>query len=313
MKLLLTIVFMLTFLGCANKVKKNEPTKEYKTSFNEVWNQVKSDPYSKLPQNEISFFKLYSDGKDKISDDARRTLNNRDDILEPFDKLAHPNGICFKGTWEIDSENIYSGYFKKGSKALIIARASTAMSNTKSGSTRSFGFAGKLFATLDPNKQMNKPSANFFLIDDLGGTDASHYTDVSLTNAPPASFTYEAFKNIFYALKVSHSFSNADKKAGIRQVYEIAELGENTKTISPRWMMIEANDSKKVNEKDFRNELKIKQGNELIFNIYVASKMLDGKKQWQKIGIIRLNKSIVSDSCDHRLHFPHPKWREDLN
>ena len=267
MKLLLLITVLLTLLGCSTKIKQSEVALEYKTSFSEVWNQVKSDPFVELPQHEVSFFKLYSDGEDQISYDAQRTIDNRADLLEPFEKLAHPNGICFKGSWEIESQNSYSGYFKKGSKALIIARASTAMSNTKSGSTRAFGFAGKLFPTMNPNEQITKPSASFFLIDDLGGTDATHYTDVILFNAPPVSFTYEALKNILYALKVSNAFSSADKHAGIRQVYEIAQLNERGKTISPRWMKIEANDSKKVDEKDFRDELKIKEGDELIFNI----------------------------------------------
>jgi len=312
MKFLLLITVLLTLSGCATKMKKSEVALEYKTSFSEVWNQVKSDPLVELPQNEVSFFKLYSDGEDRISQDAKRTIDNRADILESFEKLAHPNGICFKGIWEIESQNIYSGYFKKGSKALIIARASTTMSNTKSGNTRAFGFAGKLFSTMNPNEQITKPSANFFLIDDLGGTDALHYTDVLLINAPPVSFTYEAFKNILYALKVSNAFSNVDKHPGIRQVYEISQLGESKNIISPKWMKIEANGNKKVDEKDFRDELKIKEGNELIFNIFVASKIVNEKKEWQKIGTIKFDSSVVSSSCDHRLHFHHPKWRDDL-
>lgn len=313
MKLSLLITVVFTLSGCATQMKHIEVTPKYKTSFNEVWNQIKSDPLMVLPQNKVSFFKLYSDGEDRISKDATRTLNNRADILKPFEKLAHPNGICLKGIWEIDSQNIYSGYFKKGSKALIIARASTAMSNTKSGNTRAFGFAGKLFGTMNPDEQNTVPSANFFLIDDLGGTDALHYTDVVLTNEPPISFTYEALKNILYAIKVSSAFSNADKHPGIRQVYEIAELREIQNIISPKWMKIEASDNKRVDKEDFRDELKIKEGNELVFNISVANKIIDEKKQWQKIGTIKLDSSIVSNSCDHRLHFHHAKWRDDLN
>lgn len=313
MKLSLLITVVFTLSGCATQMKHIEVTPKYKTSFNEVWNQIKSDPLMVLPQNKVSFFKLYSDGEDRISKDATRTLNNRADILKPFEKLAHPNGICLKGIWEIDSQNIYSGYFKKGSKALIIARASTAMSNTKSGNTRAFGFAGKLFGTMNPDEQNTVPSANFFLIDDLGGTDALHYTDVVLTNEPPISFTYEALKNILYAIKVSSAFSNADKHPGIRQVYEIAELRESQNIISPKWMKIEASDNKRVDKEDFRDELKIKEGNELVFNISVANKIIDEKKQWQKIGTIKLDSSIVSNSCDHRLHFHHAKWRDDLN
>lgn len=304
MKLLLLITVLFSFSGCATKMVSDTVKSNYKTSFNDVWNQLKSDELEKLPQNEISFFKLGS-----LLANTQRTLDNRADILEPFEKLAHPNGICFKGVWEIEFENIYSGYFKKGSKALLIARASTAMSNTESGDTRAFGFAGKLFPTLNSTKQNTQPSANFFLIDDLGGTDALHYTDVTLSNEPSVSFTFEVFKNMLYALKVSQTFSSVDENPGVRQLYEISELGESENIITPKWMKIEAKNSKKVDEKDFRDELRIETGKKLVFTISVASKKVDEKKEWQKIGTITLDDSIVSQSCDHRLHFHHPKWR----
>ncbi|MDO8455169.1 MAG: hypothetical protein Q7S59_11405, partial [Sulfurimonas sp.] len=288
---------------------------DYNISFNEVWNQVKSDELENLPQSEVSFFKLSSFEEDTLLKDARRTLDNHSDILEPFEKLAHPNGICFKGIWDIDTENIYSGYFKKSSQALIIARASSAMSNTQSGDTRAFGFAGKLFPTTNPDSQNSEQSANFFLIDDLGGTDAKHYTDVQLTNEPALSITFEVVKNLLYSLKVSHTFAKADENPNIRQLYEISELGENNNKniVTPKWMKIEAKDSTKVDAKDFRDELKIKDGEELVFNIFVANEMTKTEKEWQKIGTITLDKSMVSKSCDHRLHFHHPKWRSDLD
>jgi len=69
----------------------------------------------------------------------------------------------------------------------------------------------------------------------------------------------------------------------------------------------------RVDEKDFRDELKIDK-KDLIFNISVSSNQdKNGKKDWKKIGHISFDKSIVSKSCDHRLHFHHPKWRDDLN
>jgi len=245
MKLLLFITLLFTLSGCATKMTTDEIKPYVKTSFSKVWNQVSSDEVEKLPQDEVSFSKLYSGGKDVISHDAQRTLDNHADILEPFDKLAHPNGICFKGVWEIDSDNIYSGYFKKGSKALIIARASTAMSNTTSDSTRAFGFAGKLFPTMDTDKLNNEYSANFFLIDDLGGTNAKHFSGVSLTNEPSVSMSFEVLKNIVYAIKVSRTFSLVDKNPSIRQLYEISYLGEgkNQNIITPKWMKIEIRDS----------------------------------------------------------------------
>ena len=285
----------------------------YMSSFEDVWTQVKSDPYEKLPQVEVSYFKL--SGECGISQSAVRTLNEDADLLEPFEKLAHPNGICFKGVWKIDVSNPYGGYFKKGSEALIIARASTAMSNTQSGSTRAFGFAGKLFPTMDEMKQNTQPSANFFLIEDLGGTDAEHYLDVALTNEPSVSVTLEAVLNAAYGVKVARSFAEADKNPSIRQLYEISYLGESksAKVLTPKWLKIEANSSQRIDAKDFRKELKIEEKEELVFNIFVASQMIDEQKSWQKIGTISLNESSVSHSCDRRLHFHHPKYRDDLD
>lgn len=315
MRLLFVITMIFSLSGCGTKMDATSKKNDYNTSFNEVWNLVKSDELENLPHDEVSFFKLFSFKEDTLLKDSQRTLDNHSDILEPFEKLAHPNGICFKGIWDIDTENIYSGYFKKSSQALIIARASTAMGNTDSDTTRAFGFAGKLFATTNPNSQSSEYSANFFLIDDLGGTDAKHYTDVELTNEPSLSFTLEVLKNILYALKVSLTFSEVDENPNIRQLYEISELGENNSKniITPKWMKIEAKDSKKVDANDFRDELKIKDDEKLIFNIFVANKMTKTEKEWQKIGTITLNKSMVSKSCDHRLHFHHPKWRSDLD
>ena len=313
MKLLSFLVLLFAFSNSAGKVPMSVEEQALNVSFNYVWDEVISDPVKNLPQNEISFFKLSTFKKNKIMQNAQRTLADHRDILDPFTKLAHPNGICFKGTWEIDTDNIYSGYFKNKSKALIIARASTAMSNTKTGKTRAFGFAGKLFPTTKPDKINYENSANFFLIDDLGGTKASSYSQVELINEPAVSITPEVIKHMFYILKVSRTFSKVDSHPTIRQLYEISYLGEGNSTniITPKWMMIQAQDSQRKAD-DFRDELKITDGEVLEFSINVASQIIDGKKDWNKIGKIELDTSVVSNSCDRRLHFHHPKWRDDL-
>ncbi|WP_297433864.1 hypothetical protein [Sulfurimonas sp.] len=305
MKALFLICLLFVFGTCSNGVKH---------SFANVWSQLESDPYIKLPQTEVSYFKLSKDGENIILENAIRTLNDDSDLLEPFEKLAHPNGICFKGVWKIEKENPYGGYFKKGSESLIIARASTAMSHTKSSSTRAFGFAGKLFGTMNPQQVNVTPSANFFLIDDLGGTDAAFYRDVSLINEPSVSITYEVVKNLAYAMKVSSSFSEANKNPTIRQLYEISYMGEDSKEgiLTPKWMKIEISKSNVSNAKDFRDELKIEDGQELVFDISVSSEIIDEKRVWQKIGKIILDTSVVSESCDKRLHFHHPKFRDNL-
>ncbi|WP_324171875.1 hypothetical protein [Sulfurimonas sp.] len=315
MKLLLFLAIIFTLSSCTTKIKVNKEKSDDRSSFSEVWKQVESDPLAKLPHGSVSYFKLFTFKEDIILQDAHRTLNDHADILPAFEKLAHPNGICFRGIWEIEKENIYSGYFKQNSKALIIARASTATSDTLRGSNRAFGFAGKLFASTDANEVNNENSANFFLIDDLGGTDAKHYKDVAMSNEPNVSMNFSMVKNLLYALKVSSAFKEADTNPGIRQLYEISQLGEKASKniVTPKWMKIEAADDKRVDAKDFRDELKIQKNEKLVFNIFVANKMTGTNKGWQNIGTITLYKSIVSASCDQRLHFHHPKWRWDLN
>ena len=216
------MLILFVFNGCTAETKinsnnlqhdnkQNTITKSTENSFQDVWTQVASDPLTILPQDKVSFGKLVSGGKNIILEDAERTLQEHADILKPFDKLAHPNGICLKGIWEIHKENRYSGYFKNHSKALIIARASSALSNTHRGEIRSFGFAGKLFPTMDPHKINQENTANFFLIDDLGGTKAEHYTDIVLINEPSASINSEVLKNAFYALKLANAFAASDE------------------------------------------------------------------------------------------------------
>ena len=309
MKLLLLILSLFTLQGCAKEMNiETNNTTETKKQFQAVWNIINTEPYKELPQNEVSFGKLFSWSKNIILSDAKRTLENKADILPSFEKLAHPNGVCMQGTWEITEKNPYSGYFKAKSKALIIARASSAMSNTKQGEIRAFGLAGKLFPTTDPLKVNSEATANFFVIDDLGGTNAKQFADVALTNAPPLTTNSEVIKNILYGLKVSAAFKDADKNPTERQLYEISELGENETIKTPRWMKITTK-SGTIKSEDFRNEFKLEKGQKIILEIAVADHETEGKKEWKSIGTITFKASIASYACDHRLHFHHPKWK----
>jgi hypothetical protein len=284
------------------------------SSAQEVWSVVNSKPYYTLPSNKVSYGQLFDGAISLIERSAKRTLNDHNDILPYFTKLAHPNGLCLKGTWEIDQENPYSGLFKKNSSALMIARASVALNETERGYYRGFGLAGKLFPTTDENKVVK--TANFFVIDDLGGTRLPHYTDSQMTNEPFVSVTTTAIRMIRYAATLASTFGRADSNPGKRQVYEIAEANRsNTEPLKvPKWMMIQASpNQKKVDEWDFREELSINNNNgQLHFEIFVAGNEKSGRKNWVKIGKILFNESIASEACDHQLHFHHPKWRSEI-
>jgi len=316
--LILTSCFFL--FGCNSEVSSEVIGENTKLSvaiekqYDAVWREIVSDPLEVLPQETTSYSKLFESGVDLISKNAKRTLENRNDIIAPFKKLAHPNGVCLSGIWKIDTENPFSGQFKKGSESLVIARASSAMSETKRGENRAFGMALKLFGTTNKQKILTEPTANFFVIDDLGGTDAQYYTDVALTNEPNVSFTWTLLSSLAYGLKVTSAFNNADKNSGIRQLYEISSLGENsTQTITPKWIKIQAQKGQtSFGVDDFRDEFKQLSTKSLIFDISVASQEVEGQKEWKKIGTVSFDTSVVSTSCDHRLHFHHPLWRDDL-
>ena len=116
-------------------------------------------------------------------------------------------------------------------------------------------------------------------------------------------------------MTLARTFSQADSNPSIRQVYEISQLGEpNKKTvITPQWMKVEAKRWQTVDAKDFRDELHLTDNKNLIFSLSVASKRINDKKDWKEIGTITLDTSIVSKSCDHRLHFHHAKERNFIN
>lgn len=308
---LLLLLSLLFLSGCAKEVEpKPAISKATKMSFEEVWDALLHDKYKSLPHYTLSAKALSVDNKNMILHDAKRTLESRADILPPFDKLAHPNGICFKGIWRIDRANIYSGYFQKGTVAPIIARISTALSNTSSQQgTRAFGFAGKLFGT-----NPKEATANFFLIDDLGGRDLASFSEAVLLNEPPLSITYEVAQHLLYATKVASTFDRVDAHPKIRQLYEVSQLGTtSSKIITPKWMKLEVAQMPHKQMAEFRDELEIYANQKLMLDISVANKMVENKKNWQKIGTIILDDSVLSLACDRRLHFHHPRWHDDLD
>jgi hypothetical protein len=305
-------IFLLCLVLCN---VESSLAKEYTGSKAlDVWSTVKNDPYKNLPTNKVSYKDLFDGAISLIERSANRTLNDRSDLLPRFNKLAHPNGVCLKGSWKVTEKNPYSGLFKVGSEAIIIARASVALTKTETGDLRGFGLAGKLFPTSDENEVVE--TANFFLIDDLGGTKAEHYTDVEMTNEPKVTKTFAVLANLKYALKLATTFKKVDENPSKRQVYEIAMAARSPDEAiaTPKWMMVKASSKQlKVDESDFRNELLISVNRSVLsFDVYTANAEVNGKKNWKKIGKINFEESIASDSCDHRLHFHHPKWISEL-
>lgn len=296
------------------QVRSEAAGRDYRGStFKEVRDQVFSDPYAVLPLHVITLGSFYKGLANLLLRATRRTLDDPADISPYFQKLVHPNGVALTGTWNITEESDYTGYFGRGSQALIIVRCSTLLYKTTRGSFRGFAFAGKIFPTMDPHERVR--TADFLTIDVLAGTRAAHYTDVALTNEPPLGFNSDVIRLLGVVIATFGSFIQADYNPVFRPLYPVGELGlpPGGTANTPKWMMVRAwPGSGQSDEVDFRNELCVGNyvNNTLSFNISTASRrLLTGERDWRPLGHIDLTESVASESCDHRLVFQHPKLK----
>jgi len=298
----------------------DEPTESavYRGSrFADVWRAVSADPYDALPDKRLGLASLPELISKGIYRAARRTLTTRADLLAPFDKLVHPVGICLRGTWLIDDSTRYTGLFKTGSKALIIARASDALGEQRPGKLRFLGMAGKLWPSDDPNHATPLPTGNFFTLENLSGTHSQHFVDATLSSdLLPVQPRAGIVAKLPLGALAGPAFMLADHarsptQAMIRQLYPIAELGEweRSDAVAPAVMrLVPSPRCRRASTPDLREELRMEHHPDGIrYDIEVAD-----RRSWllargfRRIGEIHFTESVASYSGDHRLHFAHP-------
>src|SRR5687767_427989 len=207
----------------------------YKGSrFGDVWQALSSLPYTVLPEDRVGWHSVVPWLKNAaLLRAARRTLDSNADMLPSFRKLVHPIGIALRGIWRITRPTRYTGYFATGSEALIIARASDALGETRPGQLRFLGMGGKLYPTTDPNHREPLKTANFFVFENIGGSHTERFSEASYCNdLLPVTPHLGAAVNAPLANIVGPAFAIADKTIDptqlmIRQLYPIAELGES--------------------------------------------------------------------------------------
>jgi hypothetical protein len=287
------------------------------STFEDVWSAATEGPYATLPAYKVTTASFFDILGDKLQKAASRTLLNESDVLPPFRKLLHANGVCLAGTWSITEDSPYSGYFAKGAEGLIVARASSALSETKRGEKRSFGLAGKIFPTLGRNVQAK--TANFFVIDNLGGTFTPSYLDTSMTNDISALKLGPAnAPNLLVAAAAGRALKAAEDALGggnpfVRQLYPISELGieDKSSAVTPRLLRIQGEPGARDPIEDFRDELAVAHpGQPLVFTIEVSSSADVTKAVWTPIGQMTFTEASASLGCDQRVHFAHPAWRK---
>jgi hypothetical protein len=251
-----------------------------------------------------------------------------------FRRLLHPNGICLTGLWEITEETPYSGYFRNGSRALVIGRYSTCCSETRRGGERSLSLVGKLFPTIDPDHVEPLHTANFITQQDIGGDRTDFINDAVLLNAPNTS-AWRRGLGAPVLLVTGVVFGQVDKNPTIRQLYQIAELskpaGEPARTPSFMRLTVAPGQPRIAGEGlDFRDEIMAQifdRGDPvpkrtLTFLIEVTEQGITHGPDffqrrtfanWRRIGSITFDNAVASYNGDFVLHFTHPTWRDDPN
>ena len=335
-------------------IELTDEDRDYNGSrYLEVRNAIFANPYQKiwgaedappLPVYEVTLASVLGGilpfGKPwRFLQAVERTVDSDADLRwgsdgKGFRRLLHPNGICLAGVWEIVGESDYSGYFKKGSKALIVGRYSTCCTDTRRGQIRSLSLVGKLYPTTDVRNMEPLRTASFFTQQDLGGDFSDFINDAELRNTPDTRF-WRRGSGLPVLLLEGVAFLRADKEPSQRQLYEIAELGkpEDEATRTPEFMRLTVvSEQPRIEGEalDFRDEIMAQiydKGDpepkrHLTFNIDVSDSgetkgiPLNERRiisDWRTIGKITFTEAVVSYNGDFVLHYNHPTWRDDRN
>jgi hypothetical protein len=251
-----------------------------------------------------------------------------------FRRLLHPNGVCLTGLWEITEETDYSGYFRRGSKALVVARYSTCCTETRRGHTRSLAMVGKLFPTTDPSHEQPLRTASFITQQDIAGENTDYINDAELRNAPDLH-AWRRKGGVPILLVTGAVFQSVDQEPSNRQLYEIAELGkpQTEPTRTPEFMrLLVAPEQHRIEGAglDFREEIMahiFDRGDSvpkrtLAFGVEVTDEgstrgpafwQRRSFSNWRRIGRLTFNDAVVSYNGDFVIHFHHPSWRANRN
>lgn len=325
--------------------KTNEDRAYSGTRYSEVVDAIFANPYQRVwgaagespfPVHEVTFRSVASG----MLSASERALDSQADLRWGgnrlgFRRLVHPNGICLTGTWRIHERSDYTGYFTQGSVALIVARYSTCCTETRRGRTRSLSLAGKLFPTVDVNHADPLVTANFLTQEDIGGANTMSINDAELRNAPDITAFRRGLGGVPTLLVTGRAFERADKEPGIRQMYQVAELGkpDGQPTRAPEFMrLMVAPGQPRIpgTDLDFRDEVMAQiydRGDAspkrtLRFIIEVTDQgQVSGPpfrvrrtfSNWRPIGELVFDSAVASHNGDAVLHFNHPTWRTDRN
>ena len=309
--------------------------------YQKVWGAAGNTPFERFPVTMAPLLEgMLPGGKRwQFLAAAKRVLASDSDLRwgpdgKGFRRMLHANGICMTGLWEVTEDTPYTGYFRKGSRGLIIARYSTCCTETRRGHTRSLAMIGRIYPTTDPNHPDPLPTASFITQEDIGGEDTASINDAKLRNAPNTTATRRG-SGMPILLLTGIVLNIAEKKPTIRQVYPIAELGKrpDEPTRAPEFMQLTVAAGQPVipgDDLDFRDEIMAQiydpgdpvPKRKLVFDVETSDtgtthglpiKERRDITNWKKIGTMTFDAAVVSFNGDRVFHVNHPAWREDRN
>ena len=251
-----------------------------------------------------------------------------------FRRIIHPNGVCLTGSWDIVGDPPYTGYFRKDSRALVVARYSTCCTETRRGHGRSCRWSARLFPTTDPDHAEPLPTASFITQQDLGGDHTDFINDAELRNAPNTSLWRRGLGAPILGVEAL-LFSQTDKEPTARQLYQIAELGKpaGEPTRAPAFMRLVVDPAQPRipgEALDFRDEIMAQiydpgdpmPKRTIKFHIDVTDTgstrgpnffQRRSFRDWMRVGTLTIDRAVASYNGDFVLHFNHPTWRDDRN
>jgi hypothetical protein len=313
----------------------------FANSYQKVWGRAGEAP---LPTYEVTLLNvlrgIFPFGQPYLFRQAtERAVDSHADLRwgpdgRGFRRIVHPNGVCLTGVWEITEQTDYSGYFAKGSRALVVGRYSSCCTETRRGHTRSLALVGKLFPTTDPKHSEPLRTASFITQQDLAGDNTDYINDVELRNAPD-THAWRRGNGMPIFLVTGALFLRVDKEPSIRQLYQIAELGKSKEqaTRTPEFMrLLVAPDQPRIEgeELDFRDEILAQifdRGDptpKRTLTLYIevtdegstrgtAAFQRRTFKNWRHIGKLTFDNAVASYNGDFVVHFNHPTWRANRN
>ena len=309
--------------------------------YQKVWGAPDTPAFERFPANLGAALRgVLPGGKPwRFLAAAKRALGSQADLRwgpdgKGFRRIVHPSGICLFGTWEIGEETPYTGYFRKGSRALVVGRYSSA-ARTQRGKARSLALVGRLYPTTDPDHAERLPTASFITQEDFGGTHSPSINQAVFRNAPDTTPLRRGF-GVPVLLVTGIVLELAEKQPTFRQVYQIAELGKppGEPTRAPEFMQVTMDPGQPVtpgDDLDFRDEVMAQiydpgdptPRRKLVFRIETSDTgVTKGSKyfkeyreitNWRFVGTMTFTEAVASFNGDRVLAFNHPPWREDRN